>query len=90
MSSTSSRDSIIKRIQLAIRLMNVEDRKNKVRGLEAIKSKAMDMAMSGKDSLEIRDFVGGATKELAYEVPDDEAFVKAVKASRKFKESKEK
>ena len=70
--------------------MNVEDRKNKVRGLEAIKSKAMDMAMSGKDSLEIRDFVGGATKELACEVPDDEAFVKAVKASRKFKESKEK
>ena len=90
MSSTSSRDSIIKRIQLAIRLMNVEDRKNKVRGLEAIKSKAMDMAMSGKDSLEIRDFVGGATKELAYEVPDDEAFVKAVKASKKFKKSKEK
>jgi len=89
MSSTSSRDSIIKRIQLAIRLMNIEDRKNKVRGLEAIKSKAMDMAMSGKDSLENRDFVGGATKELAYEVPDDEAFVKAVKASKKFKESKE-
>jgi hypothetical protein len=90
MSSTSSRDSIIKRIQLAIRLMNIEDRKNKVKGLEAIKSKAMDMAMQGKDSLEIRDFVGGSTKELAYEVPDDEAFVKAVKASKKFKESKEK
>mgnify|MGYP003140302690 FL=1 len=90
MSSTSSRDSIIKRIQLAIRLMNIEDRKNKVKGLEAIKSKAMDMAMQGKDSLEIRDFVGGSTKELAYEVPDDEAFVKAVKASKKFKESKKK
>lgn len=70
--------------------MNIEDRKNKVKGLEAIKSKAMDMAMQGKDSLEIRDFVGGSTKELAYEVPDDEAFVKAVKASKKFKESKKK
>ena len=69
--------------------MNVEDRKNKVKGLEAIKSKAIDMAMQGKDSLEIRDFVGGSTKELAYELPDDEAFVKAVKASKKFKESKE-
>jgi len=34
--------------------------------------------------------VGGSTKELAYEVPDDEAFVKAVKASKKFKESKKK
>ena len=46
--------------------MNVEDRKKKVQGLESIKSKAMDMAMAGRDSLEIRDFVGGATKELAY------------------------
>jgi len=90
MSSTSSRDSIIKRIQLAIRLMNVEDRKKKVQGLESIKSKAVDMAMAGRDSLEIRDFVGGATKELAYELPDEEAFVKAVKASKKFKKSKEK
>ena len=70
--------------------MNIEDRKNKVKGLEAIKAKAIDMARQGKDSLEIRDFVGGSTKELAYEVPDDEAFVKAVKASKKFKESKKK
>ena len=70
--------------------MNVEDRKKKVEGLEAIKSKAMDMAMKGSDSLEIRDFVGGATKELAYELPDEEAFIKAVKASKKFKKSKEK
>ena len=70
--------------------MNVEDRKKKVEGLEAIKSKAIDMAMQGKDSLEIRDFVGGSTKELAYELPDDEAFVKAVKASKKFKESDKK
>ena len=70
--------------------MNIEDRKKKVEGLEAIKSKAIDMAMKGDDSLEIRDFIGGATKELAYELPDEEAFVKAVKASKKFKKSKEK
>ncbi len=69
--------------------MNIEDRKKKVEGLEAIKSKAIDMAMKGDDSLEIRDFIGGATKELAYELPDEEAFIKAVKASKKFKESKE-
>jgi len=84
MSSTSTRDSIIKRIQLTIRLMNIEDRKNKVKGLEAIKSKAIDMAMSGKDSLEIRDFIGKATEELSYEVPDKEAFVKAVNASKMY------
>ena len=70
--------------------MNIEDRKKKVEGLKSIQSKAINMATKGKDSLEIRDFVGGATKELAYELPDEEAFVKAVKASKKFKKSKEK
>ena len=70
--------------------MDIKDRKKKVEGLKSIKSKAMDMAMKGSDSLEIRDFVGGATKELAYELPDEEAFVKAVKASKKFKESDKK
>ena len=64
--------------------MNVEDRKKKVEGLESIKSKAIDMAMSGKDSLEIRDFIGNATKELSYEVPDTDAFVKAVNASKMY------
>ena len=84
MSSTSSRDSIIKRIQLAIRLMDIKDRKKKVEGLKSIKSKAIDMATKGKDSLEIRDFVGNATKELAYELPDKDAFVKAVNASKMY------
>ena len=70
--------------------MNVEDRKKKGEGLEAIKSKAIDMAMQGRDSLELRDVGGGATKELAYDLPDEEAFVKAVKASKKFKESDKK
>ena len=42
------------------------------------------MATKGKDSLEIRDFVGNATKELAYELPDEEAFIKAVNASKMY------
>ena len=54
--------------------MNIEDRKNKVAGLEAIKNKALEMAKDGKDSLEVRDFVTNAKKELAFEVPDEEAF----------------
>ena len=64
--------------------MNIEDRKNKVAGLEAIKNKALEMAKDGKDSLEVRDFVTDARKELAFEVPDEEAFGKAVKAAGKF------
>ena len=61
--------------------MDIEDRKNKVAGLEAIKNKALEMAKEGKDSLEVRDFVTEAKKELAFEVPDEEAFTKAVKAA---------
>ena len=68
--------------------MEVEDRKNKVAGLEAIKNKALDMAAQGFNSLEVRDFVTKAKKELAFEVPDEEAFRKAARASGKFKFSK--
>ena len=68
--------------------MNIEDRKNKVAGLEAIKDKALEMAKDGSDSLEVRDFVTRAKKELAFDLPDEEAFRKAAKASGKFKLSK--
>jgi len=64
--------------------MDIKDRKKKVEGLKSIKSKAIEMATKGKDSLEIRDFVGNATKELAYELPDKDAFVKAVNASKMY------
>ena len=68
--------------------MNIEDRQNKVAGLEAIKDKALKMAKDGSDSLEDRDFVTRAKKELAFDLPDEEAFRKAAKASGKFKFSK--
>ena len=68
--------------------MNIEDRQNKVDGLEAIKDKALKMAKDGSDSLEVRDFVTRAKKELAFDLPDEEAFGKAVKAAGKFKERK--
>ena len=68
--------------------MDIASRKDKVAGLEAIKNKALEMAKDGKDSLEVRDFVTNAKKELAFEVPDEEAFSKAAKAAGKFKESK--
>jgi len=68
--------------------MYIEDRQNKVAGLEAIKNKALEMAEDGSDSLEVRDFVTRAKKELAFDLPDEEAFRKAAKASGKFKLSK--
>ena len=46
------------------------------------------MASQGFDSLEVREFVTDASKKLAFEIPDEEAFKKAAKASGKFKMSK--
>jgi acyl carrier protein len=68
--------------------MNVDTRKKRVEGLEAIKTKALDMATQGADSLEVRDFITDAKKTLAYELPDEEAFGKAVKATLAYKKKK--
>ena len=65
--------------------MDIGDRQKKVEGLEAIKSKALGMAKEGKDSLDVRDFVTNAKKELAYELPDEEAFQKAKAATLAYK-----
>jgi acyl carrier protein len=65
--------------------MDVGERQKKVDGLEAIKRKALNMAKDGKDSLEVRDFVTNAKKELAYELPDEEAFQKAKAATLAYK-----
>ena len=60
--------------------MDAGTRQKRVEGLEAIKNQALSMAAEGKDSLEVRDFVTSAKKELAYELPDEDAFQKAAKA----------
>ena len=65
--------------------MDAGTRQKRVEGLEAIKDKAMSMAEEGRDSLEVRDFVTAAKKELAYELPDEEALQKAAKTVAAYK-----
>jgi len=65
--------------------MDAGMRQKRVEALEMIKNKALDMAKSGSDSFEVRDFVTGAKKELAYELPDEDAFKKAVNATMSYK-----
>ena len=65
--------------------MDVEKRKEKVAGLEAIKDKALEMSVGGEDDLSVKDFINSAKRELAFEVPDEESFRKAVKAAGKYK-----
>ncbi len=69
--------------------MDAGIRQKRVDALESIKEKALDMAKEGRDSLEVRDFVTSAKKELAYELPDEEAFKKAVKATQAYQRKKQ-
>ena len=68
--------------------MDAGVRQKRVEAMEAIKNKALDMAKSGKDSLEVRDFITSAKKELAYGLPDEDAFRKAVSATQAYRNSK--
>ena len=60
-------------------------RQKRVEGLEAIKNKALQMAQDGADDMEVRDFVTEGKRRLAFEVPDQEAFDKAVTATLRYK-----
>ena len=68
--------------------MDPQVRAERVQGLEAIKNKALEMAQQGADSLEVRNFVVDAKKELAYELPDQDAFTKAMNATLAYKAKK--
>lgn len=68
--------------------MDAGKRQKRVEGLEAIKNKALELARKGLDSMEVRDFVTEAKKELAYELPDEEAFKKAMNATLAYKRQK--
>jgi uncharacterized protein YpuA (DUF1002 family) len=72
------------------REMDAGVRQKRVEALEKIKDKAMEMAKTGRDSLEVRDFVTEAKKELAYELPDEDAFRKAVGATKAYMSKKQK
>ena len=69
--------------------MDAGVRQKRVEALEKIKGKALDMAKEGRDSLEVRDFVTEARKELAYELPDEEAFKKAVGVTQAYMRKKQ-
>jgi len=69
--------------------MDAGKRQKRVEALEAIKNKAMEMATSGYDSLDVRNFVTEAKATLAYELPDEDAFEKARRVTLEYKRKKE-
>lgn len=70
--------------------MDAGVRQKRVEALEKIKDRALNMAKEGRDSFEVRNFVTEAKKELAYELPDEDAFKKAVNATRAYMSKKQK
>ena len=68
--------------------MDAGTRQKRVEALEAIKGKALNMAKEGKTDTDVRDFIDEGKKELAFNLPDEDAFRKAVKAADKYKKSK--
>ena len=65
--------------------MDAGTRQKRVEALEAIKKKAMGMAANGADSGDVRSFITDAKINLAYELPDEDAFTKAARAVIAFK-----
>ena len=68
--------------------MDAGTRQKRVEGLEAIKGRALNMAKEGKTDDEVREFIDEGKKELAFGLPDTEAFQKAVGAAERYKKSK--
>ena len=68
--------------------MDAGKRQKRVEALETIKNEALKRARRGDDSLAVRDFVTSAKKELAYELPDEDAFKKAMNATLAYKTKK--
>jgi hypothetical protein len=71
------------------KVMDAGTRQKRVEALEAIKTKAMEMAVKGNDSIDVRGFVKDAKMNLAFELPDQEAFEKAKAATLAYKRSRE-
>ena len=65
--------------------MDVQDRTNKVLGLQALHQQAVKMANEGANALEVRNFIGEGAKKIAYDYPDEDAFHKAAVATLAYK-----
>ena len=54
--------------------MDTSAREARIKGLQSIQKKALNLASEGADAFEVRDFVTEAKKGLAYTVPEGDKF----------------
>jgi hypothetical protein len=65
--------------------MDPQARQARIKGLQSIKKKALNLAGAGADAFEIRDFVTEAKKGLAYTVPEEDQFRKSKTLALEYK-----
>jgi len=54
--------------------MDTSAREARIKGLQSIQKKALNLASEGADAFEVRNFVTEAKKGLAYTVPEEDRF----------------
>jgi len=54
--------------------MDTSSREARIKGLQSIQKKALNLASEGADAFDVRDFVTEAKKGLAYAVPEEDKF----------------
>jgi len=57
--------------------MDPNAREARIKGLQSIQKKALNLASTGADAFEVRDFVTEAKKGLAYTIPEEDQFKKS-------------
>jgi len=65
--------------------MNQEARLARIKGLQSIQKKALNIASTGADAFEVRDFVTEAKKGLAYAIPEEDQFRKSKTLALEYK-----
>lgn len=65
--------------------MDIKSREERIKGLQTIQKKALNIAASGADAFEVRDFVTEAKKGLAYTLPEEEQYGQAKKLAMEYK-----
>ncbi len=72
-----------------VRYMDDEQRLAKVEGLTNIRKEALRLAKEGADAEQVRNYISEGKKTLAFEIPDEDSFKKAVNATKKYRKMRE-
>jgi hypothetical protein len=65
--------------------MDPKARESRIKGLQNIQKKALNLASEGANAFEVRDFVTEAKKGLAYTIPEEENYGKAKSLALEYK-----